>query len=176
MNERVVYLIRGFPSCGKSFTARRLAGASGVVCETDEYFYTQVGADPTSYDYDHDLLPKARRWNLERFQNVVASGLSPIVVDRGNGRNAETREYVCFAIDHGYRVELCEPESAWWQEIRGLLESKNDAGQRLDQWAERLAEMSRATHRVPVSTIRSWMANWRPNLTVDDILNYTAPS
>ena len=52
--------MRGLPGCGKSHMARRLAGDAGIVLETDEYFYTQVGNDPTSYDYDGDLLPAAR--------------------------------------------------------------------------------------------------------------------
>ena len=100
----------------------------------------------------------------------MAAGISPIVVDRGNGRNAETWEYARYALDHGYVVELKEPESAWWQEIRGLLENKEASWPRLEQWAERLAEMTRLTHRVPASTIRAWMASWRPNLTVEEIL------
>ena len=52
-----VYLMRGLPACGKSHEARRLAGTEGIVLETDEYFYTQVGNDPASYDYSDELLP-----------------------------------------------------------------------------------------------------------------------
>ena len=29
-NDKMVFLMRGLPSCGKSYTARRLAGRSGV--------------------------------------------------------------------------------------------------------------------------------------------------
>src|SRR5687768_12834933 len=43
MTDKIVYLMRGLPSCGKSTTAKKLAGDTGVICETDEYFYTQVG-------------------------------------------------------------------------------------------------------------------------------------
>ncbi len=67
--------------------ARRLAGKHGVVLETDEYFYTQVGEDPAKYDYSDGLLPVARQWNFERFCGAIASAMSPIVVDRGNGLN-----------------------------------------------------------------------------------------
>src|SRR5262245_42224047 len=125
--DKIVYLMRGLPSCGKSFTARRLAGTAGVVCETDEYFYTQIGNDPARYDYGANHLPAARRWNLERFRHAASAGVSPIVVDRGNGRNAETVEYINIARRHGYRVELQEPESPWWQEIRALLAEKETA-------------------------------------------------
>ena len=40
----------------------------------------------------------------------------------------------------------------------------------LYQWADRLSEMSRQTHRVPASTIRHWMDHWKHDLTVRDIL------
>ena len=83
MSEKITYLMRGLPACGKSYTAKQLAAESGVILETDEYFYTQVGDDPASYDYRNDLLPNARQWNLDRFHQAISEGISPIVVDRG---------------------------------------------------------------------------------------------
>ena len=173
MPDKVVYLMRGLPSCGKSTTARELTQSGGIVLETDEYFYTQVGDDPTRYDYHADLLPAAREWNFERFVEAIAAGRSPIVVDRGNGLNAETRRYAQYAVKHGYRVELKEPDSPQWLEIRVLLQSKHANRQLLYQWADRLSEMSRTGHRVPAATIRDWMDKWRCDLGVDHILNYT---
>ena len=171
----MVYLMRGLPACGKSFTARRLAGEAGVICETDEYFYSQVGDDPTRYEYRAELLPAARQWNLQRFQQAVAAGQSPIVVDRGNGLNVESQEYAVFALQHRYKVELKEPESAWWQEIRVLLQQRPASNAALRQWAERLAEMSRTTHRVSAATIRDWMDHWRTDLTLDHIVRGARP-
>ncbi len=126
--DKVVYLMRGLPGCGKSFTARKLAGETGVVLETDTYFYTQVGDDPGKYDWSDDLLPVARQWNLARFREAVSRGVSPVVVDRGNGLNPETREYAVFGVEHGYRgrtrrarVALVERATrlAEVQEVRG---------------------------------------------------------
>ena len=172
MNERIVYLMRGLPSCGKSHTARKLAGDTGVICETDQFFYTQVGDDATKYNYDETLLPQARDWNFERFKDAIDTNRSPIVVDRGNGRNAETQRYARYAIEHGYHVELREPESPWWREIRLLLQHKHAAAGQLDLWAERLANESKSTHRVPAKTIRRWMAHWKHDLTVQEILEH----
>ncbi|MBI3462891.1 MAG: AAA family ATPase [Planctomycetes bacterium] len=172
MTEKLVYLMRGLPSCGKSYTARKLAGDTGVVCETDEYFYTQVGDDPTRYNYREDLLEAARSWNFERFRRAVDAGISPIVVDRGNSPCLESQRYARYAVERGYRVELKEPESAWWQEIRVLLKYKKITKVILYKWADRLARMNRSTHRVPASTIRRWMDRWRYDLTVEEILNY----
>ncbi|MBC8870358.1 MAG: AAA family ATPase [Planctomycetes bacterium] len=172
MTDRTVYLMRGLPACGKSFTARELAGDTGIVLETDQYFYTEVGEDPACYDYSHGLLPEARRWNFERFIRAIEEGISPIVVDRGNGLNPETQQFARYAVDYGYQVELREPESEWWQEIRVLLKYKSVTKEILYQWADRLAEMSHSTHRVPVATIRHWMDKWQHGLTIQDILEY----
>lgn len=101
--------MRGLPSCGKSYTAKRLIGIDGVICETDEYYYTQVGDDPTNYDYSDDLLEEARRWNFKRFKKHVEEGKSPIVIDRGNSLSADSQNYARYAVDHGYDVELKEP-------------------------------------------------------------------
>ena len=172
MCDKTVYLMRGLPSCGKSTTAKRLAGDTGVVCETDEYFYNQVGDDPTQYDYRDELILEARRWNLERFKQAVDAGRSPIIVDRGNGLSAESRRYARYAVDHGYKVELKEPESEWWQEIRVLLKYKHLTKEILHQWADRLAQKSRSTHPVPASVIRRLMGKWKHGLKVQDILNH----
>lgn len=176
MSNRIVYLMRGLPACGKSHMAQRLAGLTGVVLETDQYFYTQVGDDPASYDYREAVLPPAREWNLARFRVAIAQGISPIVVDRGNGLNPETREYAAYAVEHGYQVELAEPDSPWWLELRVLLKYRQHIdGTLFDAWARRLADTTRDTHRVPFATIRRWMNHWCHDLTVEDILNETKP-
>jgi len=172
-----VYLMRGLPACGKSHKARRLAGERGIVLETDQYFYTQVGDDPTTYDYSEALLPAAREWNLARFRDAIAREVSPIVIDRGNGLNPETREYALAAVQHGYQVTLAEPDSPWWQELRVLLKYKQHLDDTLfDAWAKRLADATRDTHRVPAATIRHWMSRWRHDLTVQEILDYEEPA
>ena len=82
----------------------------------------------------------------------------------------ESYRYARLALDHGYRVELREPESEWWQEIRILLKYRPDTRRVLYQWAERLSEMSRQTHRIPASLIRQGMDQWQLDVTLDDIL------
>lgn len=171
--EKRVYLMRGLPSCGKSYTAKRLAGEAGVVCETDEYFHTQVGEDPTKYDYRKERMEEARRWNFARFTKAVDAGITPVVVDRGNSLSVGSQIYARYAVEHGYVVELKEPESPWWQELRVLLKYKQYTRPVLYAWADRLVAMSRANHRVSVSTIRRRMDRWKSDLTVEDILAFT---
>ena len=100
----------------------QLIGNTGVVCETDAFFYTQVGDDSSEYDYDQQLMEQAQRWNFERFQSAIDANRSPVVVDRGNGLNLETQRYVSYALERGYSVKLKEPDSPWWAEIPGSTE------------------------------------------------------
>ncbi|TWT71449.1 AAA family ATPase [Crateriforma conspicua] len=172
MKDQVVYLMRGLPSCGKSRRARELAGACGVVCETDQFFHTQVGENPSKYDYDAERLDEARQWNFRQFTEAVDARVSSIVVNRGNGLNKDTQQYAQYAVARGYTVLLAEPDSPWWQEIRVLLKYKDVTGPILDDWAEKLAKKNRSTHRTPAKTIRRWMANWNSEITVDDILKF----
>lgn len=168
--QRICYLMRGLPSTGKSHTARRLAGTTGVVCETDAFFRTQVGTDPRAYDYDAERLPEARDWNFQRFCEAVDQGRTPVIVDRGNGLSAETRRYARYALDHGYRVELAEPDSDWWAEIRVLLKYRQYTAPVLKAWAAKLAEASRRTHRVSARKIWRRMQSWRHDLRLEHIL------
>ncbi len=165
-----VFLMRGLPSSGKSHTAKLIAGDTGTILETDQYFYTEVGDDPQSYDYQADLLETARAWNFERFAKAIAEQHPTIIVDRGNGLNPETREYAEYALRHGYEVQLQEPISAWWLEIRVLLKYQPLTDPALDDWAEELARRSQSTHRVSSRVIRRWMRGWRVDLTVEQIL------
>ena len=173
---RVVYLMRGLPSCGKSRTAKRLAGDAGIVCETDAYYHTQVGDDPARFDYDARLMWNAKLWNMRNFRRAVREGISPIVVDRGNAMSRDTQRYARFASACGYDVQIVEPESPWWQELRVLLKHKKHTGPILDVWAKKLAKMNRSTHRVPAREIRRRMSKWKHDLTVQDILSYRSGS
>ena len=102
-----------------------------------------------------------------------ARDISPIIVDRGNGLNPETQEYAAYAVQHGYQVALAEPDSPWWQELRVLLKYKQYVDDKLfDAWAQKLADATRDTHRVPSATIRHWMKRWRHDVTIEEILNY----
>ena len=167
--------MRGLPSSGKSYTARRLAGESGVVCETDSNFQCEVGNDPARCDYDPALLPIARQWNLERFLFALRQDCSPVIVDRGNGLSLALRIYARKAVDYGYRVELREPESPWWQQIREVLKQSARPASSLEYWSERLARINRSSHETSARRIRYRMAAWRFDLTVDDILAFQPP-
>ena len=173
--RRIVYLMRGLPSSGKSHRAQRLAGDDGLVLETDRFFYEAKADGVERYVYHESRLAEARAWNFQRFSEALALSRTPIVVDRGNGLNDETRRYARLARERDYEVELAEPDSPWWQDIRVLLKYRPATWPVLEQLAEQLHRRSRATHRVPLERILKLMRDWRSDLTIQQILDDPAP-
>ncbi|MEE9296327.1 MAG: AAA family ATPase [Phycisphaerae bacterium] len=161
-------LMRGLPSCGKSYTSRKLAAEGGVRIEFDEYFHTQVGNDSSSYDWSYELLPQARQWNLERIISAVDAGASPIIVDSDNVAGPLTRHYATYATDRGYEIGFKEPESPWWRAIRELLRDKGANAEALRTWARKLTVMSKSTHRVPLEDFLHRIDRWE-NVTVERV-------
>jgi len=92
------------------------------------------------------------------------------VVDRGNGLNQETYIYVNAARQHGYEIELEEPRSPWWQEIKTLLRYRPHTDQILNSWAHELARLNAETHQVSAETILDWLDGWVADLTTDELL------
>lgn len=160
----------GLPSCGKTTKSRKMVQPGEALFEFDQFFYTEVGSDPESYDWTRSLMDEAKRWNLERILAALDEGVPRVIVDSDNQAHAYTRLYVEHAIRRGYEVEFCEPDTNWWLEIRTLLRDKEKNADELERWARKLAHMSRATHRVGVATFRRRIERWIPDITVEHIL------
>ena len=88
----------------------------------------------------------------------AAGGKVPVIAGAGSNNTA-------------HAIELAEPDSPWWQDLRVLLKYKDFVDTKLfDAWAQKLAQSTQNGHRVPASAIRSWMQHWRHDLTVEQIL------
>lgn len=164
--------MRGLPSCGKTTRARELVAKGGTHIEFDEYFYSQSGSEPKRYEWSSSKLGAARAWNMHRIEEAVRRRDALIVLDDDNALGRTTRFAVELAIEAGYRVEFAEPTSAWWRGIRSLLEDREANREALDQWAQKLALLSRGTHGLSSSTFRRRMARWRNDLSIDQILEF----
>ena len=158
---KCMILMRGLPSCGKSTTSRLLAASEGgVVYEFDSYFNTQVGDNPTEYNWSKALIPQARKWHYDRVRAAVERGLTPIVVDNNAHLNMRARDMVNHAVKHGYVVELREPDAPWWSKIVLLLDDYKTNKKELKKWAEYLSKLNKSTHRVSVKQIMRKAARW----------------
>ncbi|XP_035479396.2 NEDD4-binding protein 2-like 2 isoform X2 [Scophthalmus maximus] len=106
----VLILMRGLPGSGKSTLARELlsTGPSGLILSTDDYF-----AQENDYRYDPGLLGVAHHWNQGRAKDAMHDRRSPIIIDNTNTQAWEMKPYVTMALERGYRVDFCEPDTGW---------------------------------------------------------------
>ncbi|XP_054462400.1 NEDD4-binding protein 2-like 2, partial [Anoplopoma fimbria] len=106
----VLILMRGLPGSGKSTLAReRLsAGPNGLILSTDDFFAYRDG-----YRYEPGLLGAAHEWNQNRAKDAMHDGRSPIIIDNTNLQAWEMKPYVKMAIERGYKVDFCEPNTSW---------------------------------------------------------------
>jgi len=171
MNERRLVIMRGLPWCGKSYTAKQIAGDVGVVYATDDYFYTEVDPHaPDVYNFVPRFLAYAHKWNFIRATLQINIGHPLVIIDNTNTTASEPKKYVEYALCQDYEVEIQEPTSDRWQEIRELLQRKKECKKELREWAAKLAEGSKETHNVPQFAIEKMMWRWENDLTVDQIV------
>uniref|UniRef100_A0A8D0LA40 NEDD4-binding protein 2-like 1 n=1 Tax=Sphenodon punctatus TaxID=8508 RepID=A0A8D0LA40_SPHPU len=108
--NKTLYLLRGLPGSGKSTLARQLKREfpSAVVFSTDDFFF-QDGI----YEFDHDYLEEAHKWNQKRARKAMKNGKSPVIIDNTNIHAWEMKPYVIMARDHNYEVIFREPDTCW---------------------------------------------------------------
>lgn len=130
----IAYIMRGIPGSGKSTLARELAGDTGVVHSSDDFFM-----QGERYCFDGRRLGAAHLWNFSRFKQSLASGIPLVVCDSTNVRHEHYLPYVHAAEAAGYQVviiALAHPDPH--------------------------VATERNIHGVPLETIQSMMARWEP--------------
>lgn len=159
--QRVMIIMRGVSGSGKSTKARQMAGPSGQIFSTDDFFEPDYDAQ-----FSDEQLPKAHQWNQQRVAQALQSGVSPVVVDNTNVEAWEMKPYVQLAQQHGYEVQFGEPDTAIWQQ------AKQANGDALMKVAQELSQLN--SHGVPAETIADMISKYAP-AGVTQILASKAP-
>nr|XP_057935411.1 NEDD4-binding protein 2-like 2 isoform X2 [Doryrhamphus excisus] len=148
----VLILMRGLPGSGKSTTARELLskGPDGLILSTDDYF-----ADKDGYRYDPGLLGAAHEWNQRRACDAMHDRRSPVIIDNTNLQAWEMKPYVTMALQRGYRVDFCEPNTSWKFDPYEL-EKRNK-------------------HGVPQEKIAQMLDRFYSPISVEDVLSSQEP-
>lgn len=169
--KRIV-IMRGLPSCGKSTRAKELAGETGLIFSTDEYWYKVNHPEkPDEYSFNPQFLSGAHKWNQVRAQQAMNIGSPLIIIDNTNTTAGEfCCDYARYARWQDYEVVVEEPTSPWWLEIRELLRNKRANKKALKEWAKKLETLSLKTHKVPFFAIERMMWRWETNLDIDAII------
>lgn len=95
-NEKVLFLIRGLPGCGKSTLAAHIADA---VFENDTYFYSNG-----KYDFHKDELDWAIGECVSATRRAMESGLKKIAVSNTFSNPDHLKVYYEMASVYGYTV------------------------------------------------------------------------
>jgi len=149
MAEKVIYIMRGLPSSGKSFLSRQLV-KRGQIFSTDDYWYIKNG----TYEFDITKLGIAHDWNRRRVEKAVEANISPIVIDNTNISIKEVKTYYTAfynAILKGYSLEIAVPTTKWAFNL------------------EKLVELTKKTHNVPADTIQRMLDKWE-DFSVGDVI------
>ncbi|KAL6631500.1 P-loop containing nucleoside triphosphate hydrolase protein [Neocallimastix californiae] len=155
-NEKLFYILRGLPGSGKTTLAKSINSShdnKGVILSSDDYFMVDG-----KYVYDPSKISEAHASNQQKCREKCQEGVSPIIIDNTNVRRWEAKVYVEMAQEFGYKIEIREPDTAWW---------KNGD-------VEQLA--GKTLHGVPVDKIQGMLEKWENDFTVESILNSEPPS
>lgn len=170
-NDKVIKLMRGLPSSGKSYRALELAGDDpSVICSADHYF----GSTPEEYVANwtieklglaHGQCKKNARMLMQRQRPLV-------IVDNTNTMVREIMPYFDMAVQYQYRFEIEEPTSPWWvNDIAPYLADKEGNRAHLQKMARFLAEKSQQSHKVPLASIEKMLFRYHYNVTVEQLSN-----
>jgi tRNA uridine 5-carbamoylmethylation protein Kti12 len=147
--NKELILVRGLPGSGKSFLSNELAGKTGSIFASDDFFM-----EDGNYNFDLDKLPEAHAWNRDRVLNAIKQKVSPVIWDNTNITMDElkfTLPAIKLAEAEGYEVRIEQANTPWAFDIDEL-EKRN-------------------THNVPREVIQSKLDKWVPDVSVEDIKN-----
>lgn len=100
--EKILYILRGIPGCGKSTLADLLVDFDDhCICEADKYFYDSLGF----YNFDPSLLQAAHSWCKSQVEDLMSHWNTPrIVVSNTSTTEKEIKPYIELAEKYGYKV------------------------------------------------------------------------
>lgn len=98
---KVAYIMRGITGSGKSTLARRLAGSTGRIHSTDDFFYVDG-----EYIFDPRWLGVYHDRNFDAFCASLAEGIEIVICDNTNSQHWQFERYVDAAKKAGYTVAI----------------------------------------------------------------------
>ena len=186
-NNKILYIIRGLPGSGKSYTAKQLLyrfgggdNEYGHIFSIDHEFTPEtvrkrqagieVGGDDEDREYKKNFSTSRRpamvRRMIQRFREAVDQGVTPLIVDNTNIKIEHMRSFADYAEKEGYEIRIQYPESEHWKQGREALRTKDPEAMKV--FASALRQMGR--HNVPEDKLIQMMKSWDHSPTMTDIL------
>lgn len=133
MTEKTLIIMKGIPGSGKSTLAQELAGDSGKIFSTDDYW-------GIPYKFDFKLLAEAHVWNRKRCQYAMELDEPLIIIDNTNIKKKDYRKYLDLAEKFGYTVKYAKSSTPWATNAEECFK--------------------RNTHNVPLEVIQNMLKNF----------------
>lgn len=170
-NNKVLILMRGLPSSGKSTRAKELSkGDASIICSADDFF------GETNEEY-------VKNWCIEELGNahkkcrkdakmLMQRQVPLVIVDNTNTVFREMMPYFDMAVQYEYNVKIEEPTSPWWvEQIAPYLSDKRKNRQHLEKMCKFLTAKNAETHQVPLASMEKMMFRYSPNVVFGDLAN-----
>ena len=147
---KTMILLRGLPGSGKSTLASQLAGITGIICSTDDFFVVNG-----SYIFDPSKLGENHQKNQDKACRAMEAGITPVIIDNTNTAATEMKPYVLMAQSFGYETRIMEPQTEWKFSVAEL-ERRN-------------------SHGVACETLMKMLSRYEHNLTIQQIIQTPEP-
>lgn len=100
--QKILIIVRGLPSSGKSTIAKLLVANSGVAISADEYLTTSNG----EYCFSKTNFIEAQKMCKKDCELLMQDGVSPIVLHNTMAESWESKEYFEYAEKFGYQTHV----------------------------------------------------------------------
>lgn len=168
-SDKVLILMRGLPSSGKSYRALELAGGNDAIVFSADKFWGKSREEYLA-NWCRDRLHLAHAWCQRLVKEAMERAEPLVVVDNTHTKMSEMSVYYKMAVEHGYTIRIEEPTSPWWlNDIAPYLADKVTHRVKLREAVLFLHEKNKETHGVPLDTMQAMMDRYQPNVTVESL-------
>jgi len=176
-NNKLLIIMRGLPSSGKSTRAKELAsGDDSIICSADDFF----GETNEEYvkNWCVEQLGNAHNWCRKNAKMLMQRQVPLVIIDNTNTVFREMMPYFDMAVQYQYKVQIEEPTSPWWvEQIAPFLANKEVNRKHLEKMSQFLTNKNKETHQVPLASMLKMMFRYIPNVNFDNLANiYTNES
>lgn len=142
-------LMRGVSGSGKSTLARKIAEEieGSVILSTDDYFMVEG-----RYVFEAHMLGVYHAQNQERARKKMQEKTPCVIIDNTNTQAWEMKPYVKAALEHGYEVEIIEPEPVSLEEIMRRQEKEKNLSREIVE--RMLARFEKVTIQTILESMR----------------------
>ena len=157
-NHKILWIMRGVAGSGKSHKAKQLAGSTGAIFGTDDYWepnYVQNFNAAIANNTIQQKLSEYHQKNYERAIQAMQKGITPIVIDNTNIRKRDFERYVQAGESLGYEVRFAESDHPEWKKIRPFIPHDVEKMQQAAQFFHRNNQ-----HGVPANAIYKMMSSF----------------